>query len=142
MICLHFIRASLSKPHINSTAMHMIGMVVVRPSHQMCGCQFFLVFASSALLFSCKSIRLQLYDFHVILHSVALYYVSCLGLAVTNQNTALLFCILLHSDVQLACDPLHNTVVQSQPRNCSNVTRPFPVQGLGAGNEINGSYEN
>ena len=45
----------------------------------------------------------------------------------------------------LAYDRLHNTAVELchshavadlvQPKNASNVTRPFPAQGLGAGNE-------
>ena len=67
-----------------------------------------------------------------------LYKVSCLGLAVANQNAALRFCIQLRSNVQPARDRLHNIAVKSRActtKKLSNVTRPFPARGLGVGNK-------
>ena len=72
-----------------------------------------------------------------------LYKVSCLVLALANQNAALQFAYCCVATCLLACDTLHNIAVESrhshtiadlaQPRNGFNVTRPFPVRGLGLG---------
>ena len=110
----------------------------------------FLVLASSAFLFSHNPIRSQLYDFASCC-VVTVYKVSCLLLAQANQNAALRFCILCVATCILMYERLHNTVAESchshaiadlvQSRNGSNVTRPLPTWGLGAGNEINQQYK-
>ena len=51
-----------------------------------------------------------------------LYMVSCLGLAIANQNGALRFCIPLYSNEQPECDQLHNIAVKS--RVCTT-KKPF-----------------
>ena len=65
-----------------------------------------------------------------------LYKVSCLGLAPANQNAAVRFYIPLHCVAAYnGATALRLSHAPAQPRNRSNVTRPFPARGFGSGNE-------
>ena len=89
----------------------------------------FLVLASSAFLFSHKPIRLQVYDFHVILHLVAKQHCTRSAVLVSNPNTALRFCnhcIATCNQRVIDCITLRLSHAPVQPRNHSNVTRPSP----------------
>ena len=104
-----------------------------------------MVLASSAFLFSRKPIRLQVYDFHVILHLVAKQHCTRSAVLVSNPNTALRFCnhcIATCNQRVIDCITLRLSHAPVQPRNHSNVTRPFPTRGLGAGNEITVDHNN
>ena len=72
-------------------------------------------------------------------YEATLYKISCLGLAVANQNAALQFWIPLRSNVQMARDRLHDIAVKSRicatkkPFQCHLVSFPDPALKEGKG---------